>query len=280
MRVRTQVLPIFVIVVLLGTALPATAHDPELHDHPGPGSEGPDEHSQNIKLMSNVPGTPGVTNSDLAFDGKLAYAGNYAGFRILDISSPARPRILADFHCNGAQGDVSIFEGLLFQSVDTPQSHPGCDSTNVTAATEGMFEGIRIFDVSDPAAPEHVASIQTDCGSHTHTILPEPENGRVLVGARAPGLDVPDKGHFVGAHLFLLFVPPEECERFCFVQAVKRTVTLDGTPLNLNRDWRLDLLPNQPRRPPCYHYQRERPEGRMIQLARVLDRPMEIVVGE
>ncbi len=180
MRARTQLVYASIIVALVATALPAMAHDPEL-DHAGPGSEGPDEHSQNIKLRANVPGHPGVTNSDLAFDGKLAYAGNYAGFRILDVSSPSNPRVLTDFACNGAQGDVSVFAGLLFQSVDTPQSHGGCDSTNVTASTPGMFEGVRVFDVSDPTAPEHLASIDTDCGSHTHTILPEPENDRVLV---------------------------------------------------------------------------------------------------
>ena len=29
------------------------------------------------------------------------------------------------------------------------------------------------MDVSDPTAPVHQASVQTDCGSHTHTVLPE-----------------------------------------------------------------------------------------------------------
>src|SRR4051794_23746907 len=38
----------------------------------------------------------GVTNSDLAFWGNLAYAGNYGGFRILDISAD-QPRVVTDF---------------------------------------------------------------------------------------------------------------------------------------------------------------------------------------
>lgn len=181
MRTRTHLLSVLAVLALVVTALPATAHDlGDPLDHAGPGSEDPDEHSQNMKLKANVPG-PGPRNSDLAFDGNLAYAGHFGGFRVLDISSPARPKVVADFACNGAQGDVSVFDGLLFQSIDTPQSGPECDSTNVTASTGGMFEGIRIFDVSDPTAPVHVASIQTDCGSHTHTILPEPENDRVIV---------------------------------------------------------------------------------------------------
>ena len=80
-----------------------------------------------------------------------------------------------------------------------------------------------------------------------------------------PGLDVPGKGHFVGGSVSLFFVPPETCRRFCFIQAVKRTITLDGViKTNVSHDWQLDLTPDQPRRPPCYKIQRVRPEGGTI----------------
>jgi hypothetical protein len=181
--------------LLTGSFLtPATAgaHDPDA-DHQGPGSTGPDQHSDNMKLQSNVPAWPeGVVQSDLAFDGKLAYAGNYAGFRVINISSPANPKVITEFLCNGAQGDVSVYQGLLFQSVDAPQTHGGCDSSSTTigedgqprpvrASDPGMFEGVRIIDVSDPRNPVHLASVDTDCGSHTNTLVPDPDNNRVLV---------------------------------------------------------------------------------------------------
>lgn len=165
-------------------AAPANAHDPEEHgDHAGPGSTGPDQHSTNMKLLANVAKPTSATQSDLAFWGNHAFAGNYQGFRILDVSDPEAPTVLTDFRCNGAQGDVSVYRGLLFQSVDAPQSHGGCDSTGVgvNARTPGMFEGVRIFDVSNPAAPVHLTSVATDCGSHTHTLYPDPANGRVVV---------------------------------------------------------------------------------------------------
>ncbi|HEU4491186.1 MAG TPA: hypothetical protein VFR74_09965 [Jiangellales bacterium] len=41
--------------------------------------------------MSNTPKSSGTTQSDLAFFGKHAVAGNYTGFRILDVSSPVNP---------------------------------------------------------------------------------------------------------------------------------------------------------------------------------------------
>ena len=43
-------------------------------------------HSDNIQHLTNIPkdALPG-TNSDLAFQGDYAFAGNYDGFRIFDI---------------------------------------------------------------------------------------------------------------------------------------------------------------------------------------------------
>jgi hypothetical protein len=52
----------------------------------------------------------------------------------LIFSDPENPDVVTDFRCNGAQGDVSVMGNLPFQSVDSPQSRGGCDSTNVTAA--------------------------------------------------------------------------------------------------------------------------------------------------
>jgi hypothetical protein len=181
MPIRRFLLLVTAVLAMVAVALPATAHDPE-GDHPGPGSTGPDEHSKNVKLLSNLPpSNPAVRQSDLAFSGKMAVAGNYQGFRLIDISSPANPKVITDFFCNGAQGDVSIYGDLVFQSVDSPQSHGGCDSTNVPVTTDGKFEGVRIFDISDRSAPELLASVNTDCGSHTHTLLPDEANDRVIL---------------------------------------------------------------------------------------------------
>ncbi len=172
-----------VIIAAAGLIVPGTAaaHDPDLN-HPGSSAPGT-QHSKNMKLLANVERSAVATQSDLAFDGNLAYAGNYLGFRVIDVSEPEAPEVVTDFRCNGAQSDVSVYQGLLFQSVDAPQNHGGCDSTGtgVTAATPGMFEGVRIFDVSDPANPQHLASVSTDCGSHTNTLVPDPANNRALI---------------------------------------------------------------------------------------------------
>lgn len=171
---RTLIFGIAVAALGAATALPATAHEPwEDGSIPPPPPASPaDGYSQNMHLLSTSEHRGGV-NSDLAFKGTLAFAGHYGGFRVIDLSEPGNPVELADVHCNGPQGDVTVHGDLLFLSVDTPQSTADCEgSRNVTATTDGAFEGVRIFDISDPAAPEFIKGVRTDCGSHTNTLVP------------------------------------------------------------------------------------------------------------
>jgi hypothetical protein len=134
------------------------------------------------KNMSHLANSPkgGTTNSDLAFWGNLVFAGNYNGFRIIDVSRPAKPKVLSDYACPGSQGDVGVYGNasrlLLFVSVDSRRPGPGC-----TGQTPEGWEGIRIFDVTDPSNPVFVKGVHTDCGSHTHTVVPDPANGRALI---------------------------------------------------------------------------------------------------
>ena len=143
---------------------------------PAQAEHGVEPTSLNMEHLANSP-NPGTTNSDIAFWNELAFSGYYGGFRILDIANPNDPKQLVDFKCNGSQSDMGVygFGGrlLLFQSVDRRQTTSGCDSTDDPSRTFG-WEGIRIFDVSDPRRPVHVKSVGTDCGSHTHTVVPDP----------------------------------------------------------------------------------------------------------
>ncbi|CAN5325252.1 hypothetical protein BH20ACT24_BH20ACT24_23440 [soil metagenome] len=146
----------------------------------------PDDHSDNLELVGSSPEVglglgPDFASSDLAFWGDLAFEGNYDGFRILDVSDPAAPEEISQVTCRTRQGDVSVWDGLLFLSVDRPQTRKTCESIDTSASNEGAFEGIRIFDVSDPREPRFLAGVATDCGSHTHTLYPDLENGRILL---------------------------------------------------------------------------------------------------
>ena len=169
-------------LALIAPMAPAAAHD----DHSGTYEVSPQSQTSNLKIIGSAPKTRPSTpttfrNSDLAFWGRTAYSGNYDGFRVIDTSDPESPRVLSDFACPAQQHDVSVWKGLLFLSVDQPRTGPECDSSVAPPGTPG-WEGIRIFDVSDSTAPRYVGAVATDCGSHTHTLVPDKQDpSRVLL---------------------------------------------------------------------------------------------------
>jgi hypothetical protein len=179
---RARVIVALAVASLALIASPASAHEPwdDGTVPPPPAASPADGYSQTMHLLSTAEHRGGV-NSDLAFKGNLAFAGHYGGFRVIDLTDPGTPVELADVHCNGPQGDVTIHGDLLFLSVDTPQSTEGCEgSRNVRATTPGAFEGVRVFDVSDPSAPVFLKGVRTDCGSHTNTLVPG-DNGTAYI---------------------------------------------------------------------------------------------------
>jgi hypothetical protein len=139
------------------------------------------------------PANQPTTNSDIAFYGDLAYVGHYWGFRVIDISNPRDLRVLSDVTCRANQGDVSVFEGTdgrryLLQSVDRPVDDDDCSAKDTELVEELEagetverrrfgYEGLRLFDVSDPANPDYLRFYRTECGSHTHTLVPDRKNG-------------------------------------------------------------------------------------------------------
>jgi hypothetical protein len=178
-----------VVATFVVAACEADAPSPSLAPQP-PATILPDRHSDDASLIATLPNEDhslDFANSDMAFWGDLLVQGSYDGFRVVDISDPNRPVTLAEVACRGPQGDVSIWEHLVFVSVDRPQSSSGCESEDAEDADplflpdQGGWEGIRIFDVMAPSAPRLVGTVTTDCGSHTHTLVPDVANGRVLL---------------------------------------------------------------------------------------------------
>lgn len=119
-------------------------------------------------------------NTDLAFSGDYLIQGNFDGFSVWDIKNPANPTLASAVECAGGQGDVSVAGNLVILSVDETMSSDRCDAGRV-AETASHWDGLRIFDISDPAHPEYVKSIQTPCGSHTNTLVPTSDSKTALI---------------------------------------------------------------------------------------------------
>ncbi|MFJ6556716.1 LVIVD repeat-containing protein [Streptomyces luteogriseus] len=150
-------------------------------------------HSDNIQHLAHVPkDVLRGTNSDLAFQGRYAFAGNYDGFRIFDIGNPKAPKTIAQVLCPGSQNDISVSGDLLFLSTDSSRSDSSCSSTTQPATEKSSWEGMKVFDISDKRNPRYVAAVETACGSHTHTLVPERRNVYVYVSSYSPNAAYPD----------------------------------------------------------------------------------------
>jgi hypothetical protein len=119
----------------------------------------------------------GYANSDLAFQRADLFIGNFNGFNTYDIETPKKPRLLASVVCPGGQGDMSIHGNLLFMSVEQTRGRVDCGTQGVTdTVSKERFRGVRIFDISDITKPKQVAAVQTCRGSHTHTLVTDPND--------------------------------------------------------------------------------------------------------
>jgi hypothetical protein len=126
------------------------------------------------------PETPGdgrFSNTDLAFQGTRLFQGNYNGFQVFDISNPSQPQLEVAVVCPGGQGDVSVYGNLLVMSAQERRGRLDCGVEGVEERTsEERLLGIRIFDISDLSSPRQVAAIQSCRGSHTHTLVEDPND--------------------------------------------------------------------------------------------------------
>lgn len=232
---------------VVGTGSAALAAEPVL-------APGQTASSGNIKLLKNLPksgafAAEGAFNSDLAFSGNYALAGNYEGFTVYDIKNPRRTREVKQVFCPGSQNDVTVAGNLMFLSVDSRRTaydpvtrapivggdHDSCNTRSLSTATSNpnaaadraaltsgdYWEGIRIFDISDPANPEYVKSVRTDCGSHTHTLVPRGADTYVYVSSYdvATGVARCDNAAGANAHdiISIIKVPGGDASRAAVV---------------------------------------------------------------
>ncbi|MDQ3953839.1 MAG: hypothetical protein M3279_12900, partial [Actinomycetota bacterium] len=142
-----------------------------------------DLHSDNIEQIARgpikVPGGDVADGSDLAFEGNLIVAGSYSDTALFEILKCAPYVRQIGFHnCPGGQGDVNVYKGLVFVSLDSPQ---GGSCADPGAQDSAGKEGVRIVDVSDPTKPTQVNFVETDCGSHTNVINPRGDKVYIYV---------------------------------------------------------------------------------------------------
>jgi hypothetical protein len=150
------------------------------------------------KLMQMLLAQLAFANSDFAFQGDHLFQGNFYGVNIYNIANPSKPALLTSLICPGGQGDVSVYKNLLFMAVETANGHVDCGTQGFApqpplppqpppapgkkkempppVVEKDRFRGVRVFDISDIKNPRQVAAVQTCRGSHTHTLVLDPND--------------------------------------------------------------------------------------------------------
>jgi hypothetical protein len=144
------------------------------------------------KPMQMIIAQLAFANSDFAFQGTHLFQGNFYGVSFYDIADPAKVKLITTLVCPGGQGDVSVYGNLLFMSVEMPNGRLDCGAQGfpplpppepghekerrLPTASPDRFRGVRIFDISDITNPKQVGAVQTCRGSHTHTLVVDPND--------------------------------------------------------------------------------------------------------
>lgn len=181
--------------------------DPPVHglpvNHNGKGQM----HSANFRRLDREPiinrrDATRAEGSDLAFRNRLMVAGTYEGTGFFRMNKSRTNLEQISFHnCLSSQGDVSIMGDYVFVSVDSPSSNEEKTATCNNTGTNGRTlnespsslekEGIRILDISNLRKPRQVGFVETECGSHTNTIIPKGRGNAFLYVDSYPIVNVP-----------------------------------------------------------------------------------------
>jgi len=170
----------------------STPDDPKIGKILGQMGGGAADLAKMPKELQMVIAELAFANSDLAFQGNHLFQGNFYGVNIYDISHPAQAALVTSMVCPGGQGDVSVYNNLLFMSVEMPNGRLDCGTQGfppeppppaghekerpLPAPQKDRFRGVRIFDISDIRNPKQMAAVQTCRGSHTHTLVVDPHD--------------------------------------------------------------------------------------------------------
>ncbi len=141
-------------------------------------------------INQSTPGDRRLINSDLGFIGNYAVQGNYSGYQVWDVSNPRRPTLRTAYVCPGSQSDVSVYRNLMFVSGESTSGRLDCGLQGVPdSVSHDRLRGIRIFEISDISNPKYITNVQTCRGSHTHTVVTDPNdkaNVYIYISGSAP----------------------------------------------------------------------------------------------
>jgi hypothetical protein len=174
---------------------------------------------ENFTILSytDVDGWDQVAEFRVSKDGKHAYLSNYQGFSIVDVSDPAKPRVVSK-----VKNDPSVQS----QYIDVLGNILVINQDGVRDEKIKHWEGgLRLYDISDPAKPRELSFFKTDVaprrGVHGFWLHEDPKQGKfALIATTKEGyhdnilmivdITIPPIRKKLRAGGFRVSIPPEE----------------------------------------------------------------------
>jgi hypothetical protein len=127
----------------------------------------------------------GTDASAFGSAGRTAPADDVA-VRVVDVTDPAAPQVLADITCPGFKSDIAIHEDLLLQAIERDAPFYGFEGASTNRGCAPAYDphgvdvpgaaGVRVFDISDPAKPVLVRFVDAaefgGGGVHNVSVVP------------------------------------------------------------------------------------------------------------
>ncbi len=142
----------------------------------------------------------GAAEAVVGDDGDVAYLAATNGFVTVDVSDPAEPAILT------AQRQLAVDDRQLFEILDVKVDGDRLVVPGPANRDASEFEGLLLYDVSDPADPVRVAEYET--GYHIHNCYLDGETLYVVANGDAAEAGTPDENR-----LDVFDVSDDEIER-------------------------------------------------------------------
>ena len=169
----------------VATPTAAQSNDPRVGlkaglDDAGGGGEGLElvGHLDKPEAFQDPDGSLNFANSDLAFQGHASVPRQLPRANFYNVEDPRKPQLRVSVPCPGGQGDVSVLRQSVVhvgRAAARPRRlrHAGRGGRR---SSPERFRGVRIFDISDIEKPKQIAAVQTCRGSHTHTLVVDPDD--------------------------------------------------------------------------------------------------------
>ena len=173
-----------------------------------PAGAAPSAQASTIKPVASIPYRGGTDLELVKIKGRrYVVAGaqnNYNptkgfGLRVVDVTVPAKPKVVGFLPCNTSQNDIQIRGTYAFMAVDFNQKgDPDGRSDCFSQLDLPPRPGVVVVDLANPARPRSVGFLHLPTGAHNTTVHPTKP---VLYISESESLGVPDPAALQAIHI-------------------------------------------------------------------------------